>query len=55
MHIVGPQREQAVTPPGAIGRAGRGKVGTVQTRAQRQLIGLGRIGGENIKLTNIGT
>ncbi|MNC27620.1 hypothetical protein D3C75_757960 [compost metagenome] len=55
VHIVGPQCKQAVAPPGAICRAGRCKVGTVKARAQLQLSGPSRFGGENIKLADTGT
>ncbi|MCY1431905.1 hypothetical protein D9M71_478820 [compost metagenome] len=45
VHIVGPQREEAVTPPAASLCLGRRQVGAVQARAQGHFSGRGRIGG----------
>ncbi|EVT88785.1 hypothetical protein Z046_22960 [Pseudomonas aeruginosa VRFPA09] len=39
MHVVGPQREQAVASPAAPFGLGRGEIGAVQARAQRRQFG----------------
>ncbi len=45
VHIVGPQREQAVASPAAPFGLGRGEIGAVQARAQRRQFGAGVMAG----------
>ena len=45
VHVVGPQREQAVASPAAPFGLGRGEIGAVQARAQRRQFGAGVMAG----------